>query len=377
MTTELYSSQTFGCYASMVQAQADQWVGFTFLQAKQLIDEFGHIPEVASSALAVYVDFLKLNEEIKDDTQILSFYFDENYCYENTSSPAVRLLDGSYVIQIGQEAVDLLQLMNGATVGVRPSVLFIGEKEDRKKLAAFTLTLPKKQDANVGAFGAVAREFALKVDAIRDGDKTYSDELAIAFEQDPTSDATLQLVNEFKVGSYNPAPKEMEIGDYRVVKLEEETRSRKDGSNTWKSFIFTFEDGRKCECSQKMSIAKNLQNPIQRIKFEALINSGQGFWLRIADKEEKGEKIFVKGGLFEQQPPALKEPKKIKQLGQNTPQQQSKQLIPEQLPTLDLSKIKADAYAEAEVAKAVNADYQALDNFDNPANGRLPVKPAF
>lgn len=289
------------------------------------------------------------------------------------------MLDGSYVIQIGQEAIDLLQLMNGGTVGVRPSVLFVGEKEDRKKLAAFTLTLPKKQDANVGAFGAVAREFALKVDAIRDGDKTYSDELAIAFEQDPTSDATLQLVNEFKVGSYNPAPKEMEIGDYRVVKLEEETRSRKDGSNTWKSFIFTFEDGRKCECSQKMSIAKNLQNPIQRIKFEALINSGQGFWLRIADKEEKGEKIFVKGGLFEQQPPALKEPKKIKQLGQNTPQQQSKQLIPEQLPTLDLSKIKADAYAEAEAAKAVNDDYQALDNFDYPApatsNGF--VKPAF
>ncbi|MEO1561092.1 MAG: hypothetical protein AAFS12_16200, partial [Cyanobacteria bacterium J06632_19] len=271
-----------------------------------------------------------------------------------------------------------LQLMNGAVIGVRPTVLVVGEKENKKKIAGFALTLPVKQNANAGAFGAVAREFALKVDALRDGDKSYSDELAIAFEGNPTSDTTLQLVNEFKVGSYNPAPKDMEIGDYRVVKFEEEIRTRKDGSNSWKSIIFTFENGRKCECSLNQSIAKSLQNPIQKIKFQELINSGQGFWLRIADKEEKGEKVYVKGGLFEQQPPALKEPKRINQVAAAS-QQQSKQLIPDNLPQLDLSKIKADAYAEAEAAKAVNDDYQALDNFDYPApatsNGF--VKPAF
>ncbi|MEO1186300.1 MAG: hypothetical protein AAFX46_17175, partial [Cyanobacteria bacterium J06636_27] len=198
MTTELYSSQTFGCYASMVQPQAGQWVGFTFAQAKQLIDEFGHIPEVASSALALYVDFLKLNEQIKDDTQVLSFYYDENYCHENTSSPAVRLLDDKYVIQVGQEAIDLLELMNAGVVGVDATIAVVGEKENKKKLAAFKLTLPTEQK-NVGGFGAVARGFQLKVDALRVGEKSYSDDLVAAFEKNLlTEPETLKLVTEFK-----------------------------------------------------------------------------------------------------------------------------------------------------------------------------------
>lgn len=341
----LYSSNTFACYASLVSVKQG-WVPFTFGQAQNLLEEFKDIPDVQGSSLAIYVKFLKMiGEEVNSETNILSFSFDENLCHEFTSAPVIRKLEGKYVIQIGQDAIDLLNLKKkGIGINIKPDIFVVGEGQDKQDVPVFQITLPTVSDTS-DEYGQVEESFGLKVDPIKVGDDWQTEALLESFKRSAGAPETMALVADFKTMNYNPSPKEMAIGDYHVMRLEEETRKRKDGSSSWKTYVFTFEDGSKCEASSKMAFIKALDNPLSRWKYNKLLESGAGFWLRIAEKEEKYkndgslEKVFIKGGLFEQQPPALKAPTQIKQVSAGS-------LIPE-LPPVNTTSQTIDVQAEA------------------------------
>ena len=324
--TNIFSGNTFSAYAGFLDPAANEWVGMSFAAGKELLAQLSAQFDMSQTAFGLYLDFLSLIE-FQDDAAIFKVMFDEHSCPVATAYPIIRKSkeNGAYVIQIDAAAIDLLSVRS--IVKLQPQLLEVGESSDKYYQPCFTVTLPTQQSAN-DLYGAVARVFSLKVDAIRVGEDSKLKELAAEFGRNPGSPETLALVANFKEGTYNKQLKELAVGDYKILSFDFAQREKKEDNSKWTVTQLTLENGEVFEASANTRIIKPLSDFATAMPYRSAITSKGCFWLRITGHEitvdKNGvEKVSIEGGLFKDVPPpvvektALRAPKQKKQFKQD------------------------------------------------------------